>query len=99
MNHIHSNGSRGSSKDAAFLLELQKTVFGTRIVSREDFPLSEDFQFYLLNLKTLLPIVLKFQMLGFWKYNEMFLCWYICHYFFLKASSAAALTIKNVLDT
>lgn len=64
MNHIHSNGIRGSPKDAAFLFELQKTVFGTRTVSREDFPLSEEFQFYLLNLKTLLPIVLKFQILG-----------------------------------
>lgn len=64
MNHIHSNGIRGSPKDAAFLFESQTTVFGTRAVSCEDFPLPEEFQFYLLNLKTLLPIVLKFKMLG-----------------------------------
>lgn len=64
MNLIHSDGIRGSPKYAAFLFEFQKTVFGTRTVSREDFPLSEEFQFYLLNLKTLLPVALKFQMLG-----------------------------------
>lgn len=46
MNQSHSIGIKGSPKDAAFLFELQKKVFDRRTVSRKDFPLSEEFQFY-----------------------------------------------------